>query len=207
LAATGAPNHFSLFVLYNSHVLVRNFLRARWVVLALSVLSLALTVYLALSWYRLLRSRWCRSRALDIAGGGVFALCRRTDSRNEIFERDFFFFFFFLFFCNHSKNNEKSLTCSPRSSVPRAHTFRRSTSTPHPPRQEYHRREKHPPTRTHNMELALSGSLLRTFFKSVACLAKIGAFTFSHPRCFRYPAYRTCTRAHCGAPRVSVGGT
>jgi hypothetical protein len=175
-----------------------------------------------------LRSRCCRSRSrctlrsLGIACcalGGVAralwisrgAVCLRsvegpilgTKSLSEIF----FLFFFFLFFCNHSKNNEKSLTCSPRSSVPRAHTFRRSTSTPHPPRQEYHRREKHPPTRTHNMELALSGSLLRTFFKSVACLAKIGAFTFSHPRCFRYPAYRTCTRAHCGAPRVSVGGT
>jgi len=49
------------------------------------------------------------------------------------------------------------------------------------------RHRTHPPVsvrglaeaRTGEMELALSGSLLRTFFKSVACLAKIGA---SHTR-------------------------
>lgn len=45
------------------------------------------------------------------------------------------------------------------------------------------------------MELALSGSLLRTFFKSVSCLAKIGAFATQYTSRFRKPLTKTARLA------------
>lgn len=45
------------------------------------------------------------------------------------------------------------------------------------------------------MELALSGSLLRTFFKSVSCLAKIGAFATQNTSRFRKPLTKTARLA------------